>query len=333
MNDESAFLEAMARSPEDWALRLIFADWLEEQGDQRHARIRILHRLANDAHLSRAARLALESEMRDLMKHDVPPVGPDLTNSIGMEFAWIPAGSFVMGSPESEHGRDTDETQHRVTLTRGYWMGRHLVTQDQWTEVMGANTSHFRNRGAGLPAEWISWLDCLAFCRAMEKLDSRPYRLPTEAEWEYACRGGTTSPFWFGDTTDATRCNYEGSYAYAGGPTHAPLNITTPGKRYPANPFGLYDMHGNLQEFCADRHRGEHAGYPPRAISNPRGPAKGQYRIIRGGSWGAHPSRCRSAEREWMRRDDRSQFVGFRVVFHLKEATREGSEGTTEDRF
>jgi len=313
MKDEDAFLEAMRESPGDWALRLIFADWLEEQGDPRHERIRTQHRLLTEPKLTAAARRALEEDLLSL--NDTPAVGPFVTGAVGMEFAWIPAGTFLMGSPEDEHGRDRDETQHRVTLSHGWWMGRHLVTQSQWAAVMGANTSHFRDRGHNLPAEWVSWDDCVGFCQEMGNLDGRPYRLPSEAEWEYACRGGIGTPFWFGETIDRTRCNYESSYAYNGGPTHAPQNVTTPATKYPANPFGLSDIHGNLQEYCADRHSGEHSGYAARAISNPRGPSRGQYRIIRGGSWGAHPSRCRSAEREWIRRNDRSQFVGFRVCF------------------
>ena len=142
--------------------------------------------------------------------------GEVVTNAPGMKFAWIPPGTFFMGSSANEPQRCDDETQHEVTLTKGFHLGIYQVTQTQWQAVMGNNPSHFKGE-ANLPVENVSWDDCVAFCEALGKKDGKRYRLPTEAEWEYACRAGTTTPFYFGGTISTDQANYDGNYTYANG--------------------------------------------------------------------------------------------------------------------
>src|SRR5271156_3705070 len=147
MHDEQAFLQAMQENPEDTALRLVFADWLEERGDPRGELLRLLHTLTQA--VEAPDRSKLEDRLRSLLAAGVQPVGPFVTNSIGMKFAWVPSGTFLMGSPEAEQARDDDETQHRVTLTQGLWLAVHQVTQACWRAVLGSNPSH--HQGDELP--------------------------------------------------------------------------------------------------------------------------------------------------------------------------------------
>ena|ERR1051325_6042700 len=138
------------------------------------------------------------------------------TNSLGMKFVWIPPGTFMMGSPKEEQGREFQEIQHKVTLTRGFYMAVHLVTQEQWKEVMGNNPSNFKGQ-KNLPVEPVSWDDCQAFITELREKDNRPYRLPSEAEWEYSCRAGTTTPFHFGATISTDQANFNGNFVYGNG--------------------------------------------------------------------------------------------------------------------
>ncbi len=211
------------------------------------------------------------------------------TNSLGMKFAWIPPGTFLMGSPPNEPQREDDETQHKVTLTKGFWIGVHQVTQAQWQAVMGANPSHFKGE-SNLPVENVSWDDCVAFCEALGKKDGKPYRLPTEAEWEYACRAGTTTPFHFGATISVNQANYDGNYIYGNGKKGVYRQKTTPVGSFPANVWGLFDMHGNVWEWCADWY----GPYPEEELKDPQVFVGGDRRVCRGGSWNDYP---RSAAR------------------------------------
>ncbi len=219
-----------------------------------------------------------------------------------MEMVWCPPGEFVMGSPEGEEGRWPSETQHRVTLTQGFWMAKYPVTQAQWKSVMGNNPAHVQ--GDDLPVESVSWEDCVGFCGKA----GHGLRLPTEAEWEYACRAGRTGAF-----AGTGRLEEMGWYGEnSGGMTHSV------GKKQP-NAWGLYDMHGNVEEWCADCAYWMD-DYPSGAATDPSGPASGLSRMLRGGSWCAIPDHCRSAARTSSSPDIRFVSVGFRPCCSAGEA-------------
>jgi formylglycine-generating enzyme required for sulfatase activity len=216
--------------------------------------------------------------------HFDPNAGDVVTNSLGMRLVWIPPGEFLMGSPTNEEGRYDDEgPRHRVTLTKGFYLGVHEVTQRQWRTVMGDNPSHFK--GDDLPVESISWEEAVEFCRKLSTKEGVEYRLPTEAQWEYACRAGTTSRYNFGDSEVSL-----GEYAWYGGNSDG---RTHPVGQKKANAFGLYDMHGNVWEWCQDWF-GSYAGGP---VTDPLGPASGANRVGRGGGWYNNAGGCRSADR------------------------------------
>ena len=236
-----------------------------------------------------------------------------LKNSIGMEFANIPAGKFLMGSPATEKERSPNETQHEVTLTQGFRMGVHEVTQAQYEQVMGKNPSHFK--GATLPVETVSYDDALAFCQKLsdlpaEKAAGRKYRLPTEAEWEYCCRAGTSTPFHFGNELNGTQANCDGNNPYGTTKKGPYLEKTSPVGSYPANAWGLYDMHGNVWEWCQDWY----GDYPKQSVTDPRGPEVGSFCVNRGGSWIYEAALCRSAYRYWNDPSLRGSWLGFRLA-------------------
>jgi sulfatase modifying factor 1 len=305
MNDESAFLQAMQEHPEDTALRLVFADWLEERGDPRGELIRLLHTLTQSVKVR--GRNKLEDRLRSLLAAGVQPVGPFWTNSIGMKFAWIPAGTFMMGSPTKEKGRSKYETQHMVTLTKGFYLAIHPVTQAAWQEVMGNNPSYFQ--GSDLPVEEVTWDDCRKFLRKLSKRDGHGYRLPTEAEWEFACRAGTTTPFFFGKTISTDQVNYNPNDPSGRAKKGAYRDETTPVGGFPPNAWGLYDMHGNVWEWCNDWY----GPYPKEEAADPQGPANGGYRVLRGGSFFSYAKSARSALRDWFG-PYRDNHVGFRAA-------------------
>jgi len=242
--------------------------------------------------------------------------GEIITNSLGMKFAWIPPGTFMMGSPKGEEGREfyegADETQHKVTLTKGFFMGVHPVTQEQWQAVIGNNPSRFKGE-KNLPVETVSWDECQEFICKLRETDRNPYRLPTESEWEYACRGGTITPFHFGTaiTTDQANCN--GNFTYGNGKKGKYREKTTPVGSFPGNAFGLSDMHGNVLEWCQDWF----GKYPRNDVVDPQGPDAGQYRAIRGGSWFVGPPHCRSACRHVFEAGGRDDRGGFRLCFFM----------------
>jgi formylglycine-generating enzyme required for sulfatase activity len=233
-------------------------------------------------------------------------------NSIGMEFKLIPAGTYTMGDGTGNE----DETPHKVTLTKPFKMGVHEVTQAQYEQVMGVNPSEFK--GADHPVEMVSCEDALAFCRRLselpaEKVAGNVYRLPTEAEWEYACRAGTTTKYSFGDD-DSLLGDYArffgaselGDYAWflwnSGDATH-PVGSKQP------NAWGLCGMHGNVVEWCQDRH----GDYPVGAVTDPTGATSGYGGVIRGGCWGFPAKQCRSAARGSIDPSLRFSYGGFRV--------------------
>ena len=246
--------------------------------------------------------------------HAQPKKDPpkNFTNSIGMKFVWIAPGNFMMGSPKEEKERQDDETQHKVTLTKGFYMGVHLVTQEQWKEVMGNNPSEFKGE-KNLPVEQVSWDDCQAFIKKLREKDKKLYRLPTEAEWEFACRAGTKTPFHFGDTISTDQANYYGRLIYGNGKKGVYREKTTPVGSFPANAWGLHDMHGNVLQWCQDWY----GDYQQKDVVDPQGPEKGEGRVLRGGSWHNNPENCRSAYRNWNGPGYRISNFGFRLCFCL----------------
>jgi formylglycine-generating enzyme required for sulfatase activity len=220
----------------------------------------------------------------------------ELTNSIGMKLVLIPRGKFMMGSPESEQGRKEDENQHEVTISKDYYLGVTEVTQGQYEKVMGTNPSYFQRQGvrksdtSTFPVEHVSWEDAVEFCKKLSSLSDeknvgRMYRLPTEAEWEYACRAGSKTAYFFGEDSKSL-----GDYSWFGANSYSMMHRV--GMLKP-NAWGLYDMYGSVWEWCSDLY-GE---YPQGPVSNPSGPTEGYHRVRRGGSFDL-PGGCnRSASR------------------------------------
>jgi sulfatase modifying factor 1 len=234
---------------------------------------------------------------------------------VRQRFRWIAPGSFVMGSPASEAERYHDEVQHPVTLTRGFWLADTACTQAFWQAVMGTNPGHFADDPRN-PVETVSWNDVQSFIgqlnRRMPGLDAR---LPSEAEWEYACRAGTTTPFSFGDNITPEQVNYDGSSPYAGGKKGLNRGRTVPVGSLPPNPWGLHEMHGNVWEWCADWY----GPYPAGERVDPHGPQTGGYRVLRGGSWHYYGWSVRSASRYRYEPGYRYVFIGFRLALGQEE--------------
>jgi formylglycine-generating enzyme required for sulfatase activity len=232
-------------------------------------------------------------------KPSKPAMAPTVRNSIGMEFVPIPAGAFMMGSAQ---GNNDERPSHQVTISRPFYLGKYEVTQAQWEAVMGSNPSRFTGQ-PDRPVEQVSWDDVQAFIRKLnEKEGGTMYRLPTEAEWEYAARAGSTTAYSFGDDPGQL-----GEYAWytdnSGGQTH-PV-----GQRQP-NAWGLYDMHGNVWEWVQDWY-GTYAAEP---VTDPQGPSSGSNRVVRGGSWRNGARFCRSAYRFYAHPGDRIVDLGFRLL-------------------
>jgi len=265
-----------------------------------------------------------EAEKPQIDPPQYPPgvdrtISLDLGDGVTMELALIPAGEFMMGSHESPEAvtkafglpeeavafLKREHPQHRVKITKACYMGRYEVTQEQWQAIMGSNPSRFK--GARNPADSVSWNDCQAFLtRLNEKLanTSMKFSLPTEVQWEYACRAGTTSRYSFADDK-ASLEEYAWHRGNSGRKTHAV------GQKEP-NAWGLYDMHGNLWEWCQDWYESDYYGKSP--TDDPTGPTAGSQRVIRGGSWNLSPWSCRSADRDGNEPDTRGSALGFRVV-------------------
>ncbi|KAB8317732.1 SUMF1/EgtB/PvdOfamily nonheme iron enzyme [Tolypothrix campylonemoides VB511288] len=236
----------------------------------------------------------------------------DLGNGVTLEMVSIPAGSFKMGSPPGEKGRSENEgPQHTVNLP-SFFMGKFEVTQEQYQQVMGEkNASNFK--GAKRPVEGVPWYDAVEFCKKLSQKTGRTYRLPSEAEWEYACRAGTTTPFHFGETLTTALANYNGESSYRSEAKGIYRSKTTEVGSFPPNVFGLYDMHGNVWEWCQDTWHSSYKGAPtdgsPWINSNDN-----TNRMLRGGSWYTLPERCRSGYRNNYDAGDRINNHGFRVV-------------------
>jgi formylglycine-generating enzyme required for sulfatase activity len=231
-----------------------------------------------------------------------------------MEFSFIPPGSFLMGSDHPE-GQDDEKPVHRVTLTKGFFLGAHPVTQAQWKAITGESPSSFK--GDNRPVENVSWDDCQAFCQKLTAhLGGRgAVGLPSEAEWEYACRAGTTTEFHFGDTITPDQVNYNGQFTWNESPKGKYREETTEVGSFPANPWGLFDMHGNVWEWCQDWYGPYSIGEQIDTIQLTE--QSNEYRVLRGGCWYGFPGGCRSAYRDGDVPAIRDYFFGVRCSFRL----------------
>jgi uncharacterized protein (TIGR02996 family) len=334
MTDLGGLLDAIVSEPmaEDrWS---VLADWLEEQDDPRQAELLRLHRrlIATccdpDRHPERGT---WQARVVELLGQGVRPCVPRrvivLGDGVEMAFSFIPPGSFLMGSPEGEEARNNSlETQHRVILTQGYWLGIHPVTRGQWQAVMGSNPGDARGQN-DLPVDGVSWDDCQEFIEHLGRKTGKRFCLPTEAEWEHACRAGTTTPFFFGETISAAQASYDGNYTYGESKEGVyrqkiseivsrlvlqtrPAPNTTPIGSFPANAWGLYDMHGNVREWCSDWN----GPYPAEEVKDPQGCDDEFGRVLRGGFWYDGPWSCRSACRLGCDPGRRVEGCGCRVL-------------------
>jgi formylglycine-generating enzyme required for sulfatase activity len=252
----------------------------------------------------------------------VPGYKEELAEGVVITMVQIPEGEFLMGSPPNEDGSYGNEgPQHRVRLPR-FFMGQTPVTQAQWEVIAGWSKQEFelipdpsRFNGSTRPVETVSWADAIEFCKRLSKRSGREYTLPSEAQWEYSCRAGTTTPFHFGETISAELASYNATETYGNGSKGEHLQCTTDVASFPANPWGLHDMHGNVWEWCSDHYwHNNYEGSPvdgrARLDENAN---KETPRLLRGGSWDDHPRFCRSAYRSRSRPDSRVGSGGFRV--------------------
>ena len=258
------------------------------------------------------------------LKRDAQYFTKNLGNNVTLEMVAIPGGKFLMGSPSTEAERfDSESPQHEVTVPP-FFMGKYPVTQAQWRIVaafpqvnrqLKPDPSHFK--GDNLPVEQISWYESVEFCDRISEHTKRQFRLPSEAEWEYACRAGTTTPFHFGQTITPELANYDCEYTYGSAPKGEYRGKTTPvGNFNFANAFGLFDMHGNVWEWCADKWHSNYGGAPTEGSAWIDNDNRKKNYMLRGGSWVNSPKDCRSASRIHVRaeRDIILNDAGFRVV-------------------
>jgi formylglycine-generating enzyme required for sulfatase activity len=280
-------------------------------------------------------------ELVQAMVTEIAGGGTPAQTPIPPNFVRIEGGTFTMGSPSNEPGRDNDEVQHRVTVS-SFFMGKYQVTQAEYEAVMGTNPSYFK--GSNLPVEKVSWYDAVEFCNRLslkegltpaytiDKSRSDPnninseddirwlitwnpntngYRLPTEGEWEYACRAGTTTPFYTGNSITTNNANYNGNYPYNNNLKGIYREKTTPVGSFVPNPWGLYDMHGNVSEWCWDWY----GDYTSSSQSDPKGALSGIWRVVRGGDWNGSADFSRSGSRSYNAPFVRIfKYYGFRLV-------------------
>ena len=239
-----------------------------------------------------------------------PWSGESETNTIGIRLVYVPPGPFIMGSPIGETGRDKDEVQHDAEVPRGLYMSMTEVTQGQWHAVMGTNPSAFR--GVHLPVERVSWWDAVEFCKRLSDMENKTYRLPTEVEWEYACRGRSTEAFNVGDKIGTTEANFDGTHQYPISRRGISRNRPISAASLSPNLWGLYNTHGNVYEWCSDIY----SEYDQPVVKpDPQSTAN---RVIRGGAWNSHAIHVRSANRSQASPKTASSAIGFRVVREIE---------------
>jgi uncharacterized protein (TIGR02996 family) len=323
---EAGLLRAIHEEPADWTNWLVLADWLEEHGHDARAEFMRLY-----VEMRRAAWGKIPARQKNrllrLLADGVRPCLPSINNSVGMTFVLIPPGTFRMGSNRSERGRFPDENPlHEVELTRPFYLGVHQVTQAQYQKVMRYNPSAFSAGGtfaarvkgldtSNFPVEQVTWEEAADFChrlsrRAAEKRAGRAYRLPSEAEWECACRAGISSqPFFLRSRLRRQDANFE----YLEDSERDGLDRTCAVGSYPPNAFGLYDVHGNVWEWCHDWFDGDYYHRSPRR--DPPGPELDDgEKVFRGGAWRSWPAICRAACRSADGSDFEDDYVGFRAA-------------------
>jgi formylglycine-generating enzyme required for sulfatase activity len=280
---------------------------------------------------------AASTKFRFLLTHRrraqgfLEPLGAEAVEAPSLTMLWIPPGRFWMGSPEDEPERRSDEGPQHLVQLQGFFLAQTPITQAQWRKVaqwrptkgegawnqkLNPNPSYFK--GDQRPVESVSWEDAMEFCRRLSQRTGRRYSLPSEAQWEYACRAGTTTPFHFGSTISTKLANYNGNSVYGDGEKGEYRQQTMDVASFPANPWGLHDIHGNVWEWCADHWHGNYEGAPEDGSAWIDEEAKENKnsmnrRLLRGGSWHSLPALCRSAFRLNVRPDIRNYGIGFRV--------------------
>jgi uncharacterized protein (TIGR02996 family) len=315
---------------------LALADWLEEQADARAELVRLTLHLRHDSPGPR--RQLREVRLRELLASGLQPCVPTLVNSIGMELVLVPPGRFQMGTPFSEPYHSPDEgPTHEVVITRPFYLGRFPVLQAEYECVTKRNPSHFAPAGplpyyrlentdtTRFPVDCVDFTEAVVFCQMLsllpvERSAGRVYRLPSEAEWEYACRAGTSSVFSCGDSLSSRQGNFDGNYPYGGAAHDISLKRTCLVGQYPPNAFGLFDMHGNVWEWCSDWFDEDYYARSPQ--TDPPGPVEGEAHVLRGGSWIDAGWHCRSGDRSHR---EALHYVGFRVAMSA-DSCQEGRQ-------
>lgn len=258
-------------------------------------------------------RVDSKGKITDRYSHQAKFFIEDLGQGITLEMVLIPGGQFVMGSPPEEQQRHQDESPQRSISMKSFYMGKFVVTQKQYQAVMNTNPSKFI--GGRRPVERVSWDDAIAFCRQLAQQTGKSYQLPSEAQWEYACRAGTTTPFYFGETITSTLANYDANFTYGFAPQGKYVQTTTDVGSFPPNAFGLYDMHGLVWEWCQDTYLDSYHEAPKDGKA--RISDRHNYRLLRGGSWGDKPGDCRCAKRLKYPHNFKSLLHGFRIVLPI----------------
>jgi formylglycine-generating enzyme required for sulfatase activity len=247
-------------------------------------------------------------------RHAAVQFTENLEKGVDLELLIVPAGIFHMGSPRREGNQD-ERPQHLVTV-KSFMMSRFLITQGQWKAIMGT-LPPCRFKGDHLPVERVSWKDARKFCKRLSKKTKRIYQPPSEKQWEYACRAGTKTPFNLGETLTVEVANFNGEHTFLNEARGYYRHVTTAGGTFPPNAFGLYDMHGNLWEWCADNWLENYTSAP--GDSSSYQDKDSRYRVVRGGSWHEPPELCRSAVRLRVLETDADEFTGFRVVSTISD--------------